>query len=237
MLDFIGTILIVAAMAVVFGAVVFTIPLSLQWRLTLAGAIGAWIGLVFAIVLSGHLGLPEIGFLFAFPLLVAAGLALWSPAARAAMLAVPLPLVIRLNAFRVLGVFFLLLAGVGRLGGPFPYFAGIGDIITGVFAFSAASAAISADPRRRVQVAAWNVFGALDLVVAVTLGVTSQSGSPIQLIHSVAGAAALTALPWAFIPTVLVPFFLIAHGVVFAHLRRSRSLAGAAQGQLGLQRL
>jgi hypothetical protein len=29
----------------------------------------------------------------------------------------------------------------------------------------------------------------------------------------------MTALPWALVPTVLVPFFLIAHSIVFARLR------------------
>jgi hypothetical protein len=29
-------------------------------------------------------------------------------------------------------------------------------------------------------------------------------------------------LPWALIPTVLVPFYLISHGIVFAQLRARR---------------
>ena len=65
-------------------------------------------------------------------------------------------------------------------------------------------------------IVAWNAFGALDLVVAVTLGIMSRNGSPLQLIHAGVGTTAMTTLPWSSVPSVLVPFFLIAHAVVFA---------------------
>jgi hypothetical protein len=39
----------------------------------------------------------------------------------------PPPLLIGLNAGRVFGVFFLLLAATGRMGGPFPFSAGWGE--------------------------------------------------------------------------------------------------------------
>ena len=41
---------------------------------------------------------------------------------------------IGLNFGRVFAVLFLLLALQGRLAGPFPFFAGWGDIVTGVLA-------------------------------------------------------------------------------------------------------
>jgi hypothetical protein len=72
-------------------------------------------------------------------------------------------------------------------------------------------------PKRLV--AAWNTFGMLDLIVAVALGLISRNGSPLQLIDAGVGTAAMQTLPWAFVPTVLVPFFLVAHGVIFARLR------------------
>jgi hypothetical protein len=67
----------------------------------------------------------------------------------------------------------------------------------------------------------WNAFGTLDLIAAVFLGVTSANGSPLQLFHAGAGSGAVTLLPWALIPAVLVPFYLITHGIVFAELRRA----------------
>jgi hypothetical protein len=72
----------------------------------------------------------------------------------------------------------------------------------------------------------------LDLVVAVSLGLTSSNGFPLRLIHGGAGSAAITTLPWSLVPLVLVPTFLIGHGIVFAHVR-----AQAASRSLGPQRL
>src|SRR5262245_32727007 len=46
------------------------------------------------------------------------------------MLSVPMPLMIGLNIGRIFAVLFFLLAAEGRLSGPFPVFAGWGDIIT-----------------------------------------------------------------------------------------------------------
>jgi hypothetical protein len=51
---------------------------------------------------------------------------------------------IGLNSARVLAVLFLLLAAQGRLAGPFPFLAGWGDIITGVFAIPLLFAAVDA---------------------------------------------------------------------------------------------
>jgi hypothetical protein len=69
---------------------------------------------------------------------------------------------------------------------------------------------------------AWNTLGLLDLILAVSLGILSRNGSPLQLIHAGVGTAAMQTLPWAFVPTVLVPFFLIAHGIIFSRLRARR---------------
>ena len=78
-------------------------------------------------------------------------------------------------------------------------------------------------PVRDRWVFAWNTFGMLDLIVAVALGFISRDGSPLQLIHGGAGTAAMLTLPWALVPAVLVPFFLIAHSIIFVRLRARRS--------------
>ena len=46
----------------------------------------------------------------------------------------------------------------------------------------------------------------------------SANGSPLQLIHAGAGSAAVQMLPWSLIPTVLVPFYLITHGIILSQL-------------------
>jgi hypothetical protein len=144
-------------------------------------------------------------------------------------LSVPVPLIIALNIPRVLGFQFLLLAAAGRLAGPFPFSAGIGDIITSVFALQVARIAASKGANNP-RVLAWNTFGMLDLIVAVALGVTSAPGSPLQLIHWGVGSTAIAVLPDAMIPAFLVPFYLIGHAVVFVQARR------AAVGMAAIER-
>src|SRR5205807_193946 len=77
---------------------------------------------------------------------VTVGAIAWlSPRARAALMDIPLPLVIGLNAARIaLGAFMVLLAVQGRLSGPFPQFAGWGDVTVGVFARVAGASGRSA---------------------------------------------------------------------------------------------
>jgi len=135
---------------------------------------------------------------------------------------VPTGLLVGLNTSRVLGIFFLALAADGRLGGPFPQSAGWGDILTGALAIPLAFA-LARGKAGRGAIVAWNTFGALDLVVAVALGVVSADGSPLQMIYAAGGSGAIQALPWALIPTVLVPFYLIVHGVIFLQLRETAS--------------
>jgi hypothetical protein len=136
------------------------------------------------------------------------------------MLAIPVSLAIGVNVFRLEGVFILALAGEGRLGGPFPQSAGWGDIVVGVLAIPLAILATRTGAND-ARILAWNAFGILDLVLAVTLGIASGNGSPLQLIHAGAGSAAIQMLPWSLIPTVLVPLFLISHAVVFARAREN----------------
>jgi hypothetical protein len=225
-LDFVGGIVLTAVIVVNVNAVVSTLDVSRGTRLALAAIIGLWVGLQVSLATAGvfasqMLVFPAIGIMVVLPVLTMAAAAAISPAVRAKALALPTPLLIGLNFSRVLGVFFLLLAAGGRLGGPFPQFAGWGDIATGFVALRLAIMAA----RRTVgehQIWTWNLFGAADLLTAVTLGTLSFNGSPLQAIKAGAGSDAVLHLPWSLIPSVLVPFYLILHGIVFAQLRQRR---------------
>lgn len=233
MLDAFGHIAGMTAIVVNLVAIVAAVPMTPRQRLVAAGGAGAWIGLATAIAASGALAfsagppVPLIAVLFATPLVVAAALWLSSPAFRAALLAIPTELLIGLNAMRVIGVLFLALAAVGRMSGPFPYSAGLGDIITGLVAIPLARRVARGES---TAIAGWNAFGALDLIVAVGLGLTTAQGSPVQILNVGVGAAAMLSLPYSLVPTVLVPFYLVTHAVVAAQLaarRNARTLAAA----------
>jgi len=234
MLDVIGTILVGVAMAVILTGMVISLPLRLAGRLVLAGIVGAWVGLAGAVAGAGALSDPvTVLAMFATPLVAVVALAPAFPTVRLALNSVPLPLLVGLNTIRLGGVLFVLLADVGRLSGPFPYMAGWGDFTTGALAIPAAWLAASDISFRDRLIVVWNTFGMLDLIVGVTLALISRNGSPLQLIHAGVGTAAMQSLPWAFVPTVLVPFFLIAHGAIFARMR-ARSVDSGGQRPISI---
>ncbi|HET7813961.1 MAG TPA: hypothetical protein VFL13_06280 [Candidatus Baltobacteraceae bacterium] len=220
MLEILRVLTLGATAGIVFAAVLTSLPVRAASRLVLAGAIGAWIALAVTIAGSGLLTTARLALpvLFMLPL-IAAGLAAASAGSRRAIMSIPVQLIAGLNAMRVLGVFMLIAGITGQMSGPFPYAAGIGDIITGIFAIPVARLA-ARDPRD-IRVLEWNVFGALDLVAAVSLGILTANGWPLHQLHAGPGSAAMTTLPWALIPVVLVPTYLIGHAVIFAHLRAS----------------
>jgi hypothetical protein len=218
MLDFIGTVAMVTMIVFLVATVVLAMDAPRSAKLALAAVAGLWAGFCAAAGSAGWLAatkpFPIIGLFVAAPL-VAAAIAAAFPAARHAMLSIPTSLIVGINIPRVLGVLFLLLAAQGRLAGPFPHSAGWGDIITGAVALPL----LLTGMRSTALITAWNIFGLADLVLAIALGVTSGQGSPLQLFYDAPGSAAMQTLPWAFVPTVLVPIWMILHGIVFAQLR------------------
>jgi len=222
MLDFIGTIVTAALMVLVVTALLVFVDISRRAKLITAGLLGLWIGLAAAAGAAGWLAIarpfPVMGIFVAAPLLAAALAATW-PAARQAMLSLPLPLMVGLNIGRVAGVLFLLLATEGRLSGPFPYSAGWGDIIAGALALPIVWL-MQENGRHTIAIHLWNAFGMADLVVAIGLGVTSAANSPLGIFRDGAGSQAMQHLPWSFVPTVLVPLFMILHAIIWVRLRQ-----------------
>lgn len=212
LLDLIDSLAIGATLAAVLVGVITAIPLKNSTRIGIAALAGAWVGLAAEATAAGWLARPAtLLVFFAVPFIAAivfrGALAQLSPEA-----------IIRLNAFRVLGVLILILGLTHRLAGPFPYSAGIGDVITGIAALSVARIA-AGESASHWRVVAWNAFGLLDLVLAVFFALTSRPGSPLQLFNFGAGSAAITTLPWSTIPLVLVPIYMVGHAIVFARVR------------------
>jgi hypothetical protein len=224
MLDFIGMVVTAALMLLVVNALITFMDVSRVARITLAALIGVWIGLAAAAAGAGWLTIsrpvPVVGFFVVAPLL-ATGLATAWPAACKAILSIPMPVMVALNIVRVFAVLFLMLAAEGRLTGPFPYSAAWGDIITGVVAVPVLWLLKDGGARYTTAIAAWNLFGAADLVLAIAFGITSSEGSPLQLFPG-PGSEAMQHAPWSFVPTVLVPIWLILHGIIAVQLRRAK---------------
>jgi hypothetical protein len=241
MLELIGTTVLTAIIALSLNAAITAMPMSSVQKLTTVTVAGLWIGFAIALATTGIYAstatpVPAVGVMLALPLVAIGGAALLSAPVRETLLALPVPLLLGLNALRIVpGVFILLLASQGKLSGPFPQSAGWGDIIVGVFAIPLMLAVARDIAGSRYALLAWNILGTLDLVEAVVLGVLSAPGSPQQIFGGAVGATAMWSLPWSTIPTLLVPFYLITHGIIFARLlqgtRRTDAFA-ASQARL-----
>jgi hypothetical protein len=231
-LDLMGGLLLTAALLVNAHAFLDALDIRRSTALWLAACFGLWVGLQISLYQvgafqTGFAGLfPLIGLMVAAPV-AATGIAAWRvPEVRRVLLAMPMETLIGLNVLRIFGFFFILLAADGRLAGPFPHLAGWGDLLVGVLALPLAHRAARgmASP---AAVAGWNALGALDLLAAVTLGTLSSNGFAYQLLHYDEGSAAVQHLPWLLIPTVLVPFYLVTHGIILAQLRVRTGAAAA----------
>jgi hypothetical protein len=224
MLDFIGMVITATLMVLVVNTLITFMDVPRVAKVTLAAVFGVWIGLAAAAAGAGWLlisrPVPVVGLFVAVPLLAATLATAW-PAAREAMLSMPMPVMVALNIVRVFAVLFLMLAAEGRLTGPFPHSAAWGDIITGIVAMPVLWLLKDGATRHATAIAAWNLFGAADLVLAIGFGITSAEGSPLQL-FSGPGSEAMQHAPWSFVPTVLVPIWLILHAIIAVQLRRAR---------------
>lgn len=222
MLDFLGTIATAALTVFVVTALLVFMEIARGTKLVLAALLGLWIGLAAAAGAAGWLAIPRpfpiMGIFVAAPLLAAA-IAAASPSGRRAMLGLPMPVMFGLNVGRVFAVLFLLLAAEGRLSGPFPYSAAWGDIITGAAALPLLGWARD-HGRHATILHLWNAFGMADLVAAIGLGVASAANSPLQMFPE-PGSQAMQHLPWSFVPTVLVPLWMILHAIIWVRLRRA----------------
>ena len=154
-------------------------------------------------------------------------IALWAVGPfRDFIMSIDLPVMAGIQGWRFAGFGFIALYAYGVLPGLFAWPAGLGDMAIGVTAPLVIYAL-----RRRPAFATsglfwvWNLFGMLDLIVAVSLGALSA----VQGIGLSAEIATfpMGTMPLVLIPAFLVPLFFMLHIVSLAQARR---LAIAGKG-------
>jgi hypothetical protein len=175
-----------------------------------SGQAAPWFGVAFAATLLGLLAATRIP---PMPrVLTAPG--------TAARLALP-------HTLRVVGVTFLLVMAQGHLPANFALPAGLGDIAAGLAAPSVARRLAPGGGRTR---AVWfNLFGILDLVVALTIGFLAGLG-PWRPLEVTPSTEPLSLLPLALVPTTAVPLAIALHLVA---LRRLRTVARPTEDRGG----
>jgi len=222
MFDILSAAELTVGASIVAGFLALALAETAGGRLALLVAFGAWFALILAIGATGALspaagGAPALGLAVVLPIaaLVWAYFAL--PKVRKAMAATHMPALIAVHAIRLLGFVFVLLYADGRLPTPFAPSAGWGDMLVGATAPPLAWAVARFGARVRMLTFVWNIFGAADLMNAVTLGALSAPG-PLQLFLGPPDASPMTTLPWLIIPGFLVPILFFIHVVIFHRL-------------------
>ena len=192
--------------------------------------LATWFAAVFALGAAGAFttapGQPPLPIFFGVTVPLAAFFAAYglSRSFRELVLAADLRLLAAVQAWRAGGLGFLALYVHGVLPGLFAWPAGLGDMAIGASAPLIAAALVRggefAGTRRFVS---WNLFGILDLVVAVSLGTLSAGMLP-QLTGGVT-TAPMASMPLVLIPAFLVPLFLILHLMALMQARRQAARA------------
>ena len=110
----------------------------------------------------------------------------------------------------------------GALPAIFALPAEYGDMFIGATAFLVAWQL--ANPQRRNSFIAWQLLGILDLVNAVSMGVTARLIDP----HG-PSMLPMTVLPLSLIPTFLVPLFFILHVICIAQAKNWKAHSECSQ--------
>jgi hypothetical protein len=192
-----------------------------QW--TIAAILIGWFVFTALTTVQGVGRVPGALFGILFPVIGVSLFMIFNPAARSAVLKAYVPLLVALHTTRIAGGLFIPLFWEGRLSNPFAYIAGGGDLLSAALAIPAAYIAWQAKAGWEKWVLAWNVIGFVDFMSAITLGITSQPGSPLQIFFDAPGTGILGALPWRFIPSYFVPLYIMIHVALFVRLLGHKS--------------
>ncbi len=183
----------------------------------LTGAVLAvWLAVVFVLGTigafarpAGSVPVPIIIGVMAPIIVFLAGLGL-SRSFQSIVLAADLRLMAGMQAWRFAGLGFLALYAQGVLPGFFAWPAGLGDIAIGLTAPLVVLALIKrSDFKSNSLFVAWNLFGIMDLIVAVLTGALSSGLAPG--ITGLVTTAPMAHLPLVLIPAYLVPLFVMFH--------------------------
>jgi hypothetical protein len=187
--------------------------LSIWFILVLSfGAAGAFVG---------RPGAPPIGIAIAItaPLLIFFASLRLSRSFREFVLTLDLRLIVGMQAWRWAGLGFLSLYAHNVLPAVFAFPAGLGDMAVGVTAPWMILALVRqpgfAATRSFIR---WNVFGIVDLLVAVSIGTVNAlftTGAPGEI-----STAPMGTLPLLLIPAFLVPLFFMLHAASLLQARQ-----------------
>jgi hypothetical protein len=199
-------------------------------RLGTAVFIGTWLGAALTLAPAPDMLVtqdpyaltPLVPVFGLVPIAITLVAVLRSPALRRVLAAAPLPALIGVQVYRLIGIVFVVLLALGQLPAHFAVPAGWGDIAVGLTAPMVALALVRGAPGGRALATAWNVFGLVDLVVAVGMGTGFLAPLLVpDLGPRVPSAAAMGVFPMVLVPMFLVPMSGLLHLIALGRLRQA----------------
>jgi hypothetical protein len=187
-------------------------------------ATAAWTAAINGLFRTGATPLPLLPATVLLPAIVGTPLLLLSKRVGQVLDAMPATWLVALQFYRVLGVQWLSGWLRGVQPGIWALPAGTGDVLTGIFAVSAAIAVASGTAQGRRAAIFWNIFGLADFAIAIPLGMITSPG-PFQLIVP-STSIVVDAFPNALTPAFVVPSSILLHVLSIRQLlRRGRTEA------------
>lgn len=232
-LDLLGSVALTISAAIAVTVLATGFGSDLTARIRIATWLAAWFVLVVALAAGRvlhdrpDLGVAGLGIALLLPMVVLIDRTLRSPTLRRGLDSVPLSVLVGVNAIRAFGALFVVLYAADRLPAPFAPVAGWGDVFIGLTAIPVAWLAYKKGVAAHGMVLIWNTLGSMDLIAAITLGVTSSPG-PLRLIFAEPDSGIMTTLPWLLIPGFLVPLLMTTHLAVFYRMSRAHGLGPRA---------
>ena len=131
---------------------------------------------------------------------------------------IPLENLVSVHIFRLIGVFFLLLAFYDSLPKFFAIVAGLGDMITAVTSILVAKAITNRKHYAKKLTFLWNCFGLLDILfTAVSANVLTK----LSLDTGSMGIDTLARFPFCFIPAFAPPVIIFLHILIFKKIKET----------------
>lgn len=183
-----------------------------------------WLAIVWSAAINGFFktvgGVPRLPLALFVPVIIGVPILLRSRRMGQVLDAMPASWLIALQLFRVLGSAFLIGWIYGAVPGIFALPAGIGDLLTGLFAVPVAIGLASGTKGAGRAAVAWNIFGLADFVIGVSIGLAIA----YHLIETGFPSATGGVYPTVMIPAFAVPSAIMLHALSLRQLRR-RSVA------------
>ncbi len=161
---------------------------------------------------------PKVLLLSTFPFaLLLFGVVLHTNAYKAIVAHSPLENLVAIHLFRLLGIFFVLLAVHDALPKPFAFIAGFGDMLTAVSSIFVAKAIKHKKSYAKTLTWCWNIFGTIDILfTAIAANVLTK----LSMDNGVMGVDTLAMFPFCIIPAFAPPAILFLHWAVFKKLKQ-----------------